>query len=535
MIFTLHRYIFRELLKVFALTTVAMTRMLSLGLLLRPIQEYGVSPQQILHLLGYFLPVTLTFVLPMSALFAASMVYGRFAADRELDACRAGGISLWTMIYPGLSLAILVSVVNLALSFHVSPAFVRRTEKSVKANAEQILFRNLQRKGFYSLPNSQYKIYADRADPAANLLEGVIILDVKENDINRMITAGSARILIETHDEYNQATIIARDTYRVDDIAPVYTEQLEVTSRFPSLLADNIKFQKLDQLKRIRADKMRFYPVRELALKTRAQLVAEMLAMEMKQAWGKTENVFRFEDKAGNRFFLLKAADCQVDNSKDYAIELTGPIELAEWDKLLNTPICRYQSRRGSCRLESDDLEAGIELDMENPSWDRGKGVRGVALRKFANNLRLPQSIIDAIDRKPLLETLQQFGINEAIPNFSPSEKLLAAQERLTARLSRIDGEIGAEINSRLVLGLGCITLILTGMALGIFYRGGHILSAFGASAVPAGILIVFIMAGRELAKNPATPAETGVILMWVGLGLLTLLMAGLYKKLLRT
>ena len=534
MIFTLHRYIFRELVRVFVLTTVAMTLMLSLGLLLRPIQEYGISPQQILHLLGYFLPITLTFVLPMSALFAASMVYGRFAADRELDACRASGISLWTMVYPGLSLAILVAVANLVLSFHVAPAFVRRSEKSVKANAEQILFRNLQRKGFYSLPSSSYKIYADRADPAANMLEGVIILDVTKDGIGRMITAGSARILIETHDDYNQATIIARETYRVDDVASVYSEQLEVTSRFPSLLADNIKFQKLDQLKRIRADKLKFYPVRELALATRAQLVIEMLGQEMKRAWEKGKD-FRLEDADGNRFFLLRAADFRADSGKDYCLELVGPIELLESDKLLNTPICRYQSRRGSFRLGSDDLQARIELNLESPSWDRGKDVRGVALRKFASNIEIPRSITAVCDSGPLLETLARAGSDKTILESMPSKKLKEAQKRLAVKLGRIDSEIEAEINSRLVLGLGCITLILTGIALGIFYRGGHILSAFGASAIPAGVLIVFILAGKELARNPAASTMTGVSLMWAGLAMLTLLMACLYRKLLRT
>ena len=46
MVFTLQRYIFRELLKVFTLAAVALTLMLSLGSILRPIQEYGAGPTQ---------------------------------------------------------------------------------------------------------------------------------------------------------------------------------------------------------------------------------------------------------------------------------------------------------------------------------------------------------------------------------------------------------------------------------------------------------------------------------------------------------
>ncbi|MCK4752541.1 MAG: LptF/LptG family permease, partial [Planctomycetes bacterium] len=149
MVFTLHRYIFREVFRVFILATVALTLILSLGMILRPVQEYGVGPRQVIHLIGYFLPITLTFILPIAALFATALVYGRFANDNELDACRASGISLMTLVYPGLALAIIVAIANLILSFYVMPAFVHRAEKSLKADAKQILFRNIQRRGYY--------------------------------------------------------------------------------------------------------------------------------------------------------------------------------------------------------------------------------------------------------------------------------------------------------------------------------------------------------------------------------------------------
>ena len=115
MVLILHRYIFRELLKVFLLASVGLTLILSLGSILHPVQEYGVGPGQVLRLMGCFLPITLTFVLPMAALFSSALVYGRFASDNELDACRASGVSLPTLVYPGLSLAIVVAIANLIL------------------------------------------------------------------------------------------------------------------------------------------------------------------------------------------------------------------------------------------------------------------------------------------------------------------------------------------------------------------------------------------------------------------------------------
>ena len=183
MVFTIHRYIFREVIKVFVLATVALTLMMSLGSILRPVQEFGVGPGQVVRLMIYFLPVTLTFVLPMAALFATTLVYGRLANDNELDACKASGISLLTLVYPGLILAVIVATANLLLGFYVMPAFMHRAENSLKNDARQILFRNIQRKGYYSLPpDGQYRIYADNADITNNILSGVVAAEIFDGD-----------------------------------------------------------------------------------------------------------------------------------------------------------------------------------------------------------------------------------------------------------------------------------------------------------------------------------------------------------------
>lgn len=537
MILILHRYVFRELLRVFVLATVALTLMLSVGLLVPTIQDYGVSPRQIIHLLGYFMPITLTFVLPMSALFSASLVYGRFAADRELDACRASGISMRTLLYPGVMLAILVAAANLVLSFHVAPAFIHRSEKSVKANAEQILFRNIQKKGFYALPRSRYKLYADRAIPEMNLLEGVIIVDSRDDnrDPTQLITAEKAKVLIRTHSTYNEATIVAQNAYRFDEVSPVFIGMTEITTQFPPLLADDIKFQKIEQLKRIEADKLNFYPIRELAMRTRAQLATEMLAADINRAMEQSRDYYQFEKADESSVYLLSVGGCTVDAKRPNRLNFEAPIQLLQVDKIRNTLTVKYNSEEGFMSLENDGPELRLEMALNNPTWQREGQSPFIAVRKYESNIRFPSPLAASLESDNLLALLEKAGVDDF--SFLPSRTslLTGSFKELQKKLGRVDSEIRAEIHSRLVLGLGCVALILVGIALGIQFRGGHLLSAFGASAIPGGVLVVFILSGKELTKNPSAAATTGVMVMWAGLAVLIVLTLWVYRKLLRT
>ena len=115
MVFTLHRYIFRDLCKTFLLATAVLSLVLGLGVMLRPLRDFSVDPVNVLKLLAYTLPITLTMVIPISALLAATVNYGRLAVDNEITACRSSGISLTTLVYPALTLALLVGMATLAI------------------------------------------------------------------------------------------------------------------------------------------------------------------------------------------------------------------------------------------------------------------------------------------------------------------------------------------------------------------------------------------------------------------------------------
>jgi lipopolysaccharide export LptBFGC system permease protein LptF len=534
MVFTLHRYLFRELFRVFVLAAVALTLILSLGSILRPVQEFGVGPRQVIHLMGYFMPIILTFVLPMAALFAGALVYGRFAGDNELDACRASGISLLTMVYPGLALAIMVAVANLILSFHVMPAFVHLAENSLKNNAKQILFRNIQRNRYYELPSSrkdsQFLIYADQADLQHDTLSGVIAVELKGAGIGKIITSEGAKVNFKSRDIFNEVQITAYRAHQMGDVDEGGAESLTITKEFDSLLGDDIKFKNIEEMKRIQADLMQFKPIGKLARDTYAQLTTELLARDIKtRIAGSTNNFYELLGSTNSVRFT--AGQCNAKDEEE--VELSDNVKVIEYDTDSKRVLRTLRCERASLHIEGDKLTPTLTMDIYKA---RIEGLEGSKLRHIVRGLIPPQAV-EAIANKFRTEngsSLQAEMLATPLSGMKPSLELSKLQNELRRKIKKTLLQIKAETHSRLVFGIGCVSMIMIGIGLGIIKKGGHLLSAFGASCVPAAVLIVCIMSGKHITENLGSQDVSGIALMWGGLAFLSLLAVVIYSWLLK-
>ena len=544
MLFTLHKYIFRELLRIFILAVVALTLMLSLGSILQPVQEYGIGPRQVIHFMGYFLPITLTFVLPMAALFACSLVYGRFAGDSELDACRASGISLIRLVYPGLALAIMVTIANLLLSFYVMPVFVQRAEISLKSDATKILFRNIQRRRYYELPpDNRYLIYADQANLQNDTLSGVIVTEMRNNEIKDIFTAESAKIKFNPHERFNEMQILAYKSNQMGAESEAGAEWGSLTVELGSMISDEIKFKKIDEMRDIEADLMNFYPIEKLARDTYAQIIIELLAQDINTGISKRNKTPPENADDADGFYELLGMPNSVKflagkcSAQDEEIELSGQDEVVvieyntDSKETLRTLICE----KALLHIEGDKLAPTLTLDIYNP---RKEGSEELMMRYIIRGLLPPQATeVIANEIKTESGSLRVEKMTSDLSQllgFRPSKSLRILRSKLKREIRNALERIRAEIHTRLVFGMGCIPMILIGIGLGIIKKGGHLLSAFGASCIPAAVLIVCIMSGKNLIKSQGPESITGVALMWAGLAFLLLLVLVIYRHLLK-
>jgi hypothetical protein len=283
-------------------------------------------------------------------------------------------------------------------------------------------------------------------------------------------------------------------------------------------------------MKKIRVDPMRFYPIEKLAREVYAQFITELLTEDISgRIADKTNNYYKLH--SDQKLVEFTASRCSVRDEKK--IELSGEVVATESGQAPGQPWLVLRSRKALLHLEGDEFSPTLTLELLNATWQRAGNLSGLTQRHIIHGLILPQAVTEKFKTEDILKSVGPTSTASALQK-EPGPELKNLQDKLHRKIRRTFGEIDAEIHSRLVFGIGCVSLVMIGIGLGILKKGGHLLSAFGASSVPAAVLIVCIMMGKNIATNASSKAGSGIALMWAGLASLTLLAIVIYHRLLK-
>jgi lipopolysaccharide export system permease protein len=122
---TLHKYLTGQVLAALLLTVSVFAFVVLLMNVLRdvlPLFFAGhISLWLMLKAIGLLVPFACVYALPMGFITATLLVFGRFSADQELTAARAGGVSLVSLVWPVLLLSLLCCGLSAWFNMDVGP------------------------------------------------------------------------------------------------------------------------------------------------------------------------------------------------------------------------------------------------------------------------------------------------------------------------------------------------------------------------------------------------------------------------------
>ncbi|HXY33895.1 MAG TPA: LptF/LptG family permease [Planctomycetaceae bacterium] len=134
----LQRYVLGELIRVFLLVVSVLTVLLVFLGAFTKASEDGLGPAEILQILPYLVPSLLPFTIPATMLLTVTVVYGRIAADHEVTAAKAAGISALSLLMPSFVMGVVLSIASLLLTDQVIPWAMTSIDNRVALMLENI-------------------------------------------------------------------------------------------------------------------------------------------------------------------------------------------------------------------------------------------------------------------------------------------------------------------------------------------------------------------------------------------------------------
>jgi lipopolysaccharide export LptBFGC system permease protein LptF len=532
---TLFFYIFRDLMRIFLLTSGALAGIMSFGGLLRPLTEHGLDAAQAARMLSYFMPAMTTYSLPIAALFATTVVYGRLAADNELVACRAAGISFLSIGLPAIVLGLTVALVSLLFLCFIVPVFTLKVEKVIYSNLAEIIANQVDRTHQIKF-GKDTTIFAQEAAVAPTdakhpndqivSLGGIMIMSYEKMD---SIIPNAAKLQIPR--EFflaKQATVFIHRSSTADEFTLEatldrgamfprrFTDKnmqggLEATQFGPiiidSMIREQTKFMDIRRLHELNLDLRKSHRVQEQIRTITRALQQQKFLANVAAALAKPGGRFRFESGGsedneliapkggsgmrGGRLIVAPGTIREVQKGAGAAAKTGFHADAAEIE-LSATPM-------------SDErlvIEARFyDAVLQTPE---GPTARPGFPRSFV--IPMPAELRD-LETRPL--------------DFYRSRD---SQNQLNRELIRLGNGIQGEMHSRASFAVSCLILVVVGCCLGMMFKSGNFLTAFALSVVPALVCIALIVAGQHTCENVPwklehfqNPLKFGIALIWSG------------------
>jgi len=461
----LHRYVLEEHVGPLTFALTALTSILLLQYIGKHFGELvgkGLPTLVIAEFFGLSVPLTVALTLPMAVLVATLYAFSRLAAENEITALKASGVSIVSVLKPVLWAALGVTVVMIGFNDQILPRSNHRLAVLQRDIAQKKPTFGLREQVINEVSPGKFYLRAGHLDEATNLMREVVIYDMGDPTRHRTIYADSGNMgmtkgMTDLELTLYHGNIQDVPTANPDELRRVFFDSTRVRVRgvgnqFQKTTADSYKSD-------------------------REMTVCEMQAAQDRARRDHADARGEFEKKLA----VLKKAKAKLST------DVLNTDTSEPWDIGLGRLYCNA-------------------LALLKPKEAKAQGVS----RQGAAAATLPPPA--------------SRGSTPATPNpnntvtqgLPPNSADLAAVEVLRIRLqdtATLMNSYGVEIHKKFALAVACFVFVLLGAPIALRFPRGGVGLTIGVSLFVFALYYVCLIAGESIAKRGLMPA---VVSMWM-------------------
>ena len=472
----LHRYVLKEHVGPLTFALTALTSILLLQYIGKHFGELvgkGLPSYVIAEFFALSIPLTVALTLPMAVLVATLYAFSRLAAENEITALKASGVSLKNVLKPVLWAALGVTVVMIGFNDQVLPRSNHRLAVLQRDIAQKKPTFGLREQVINEVSPGKFYLRAGHIDEASNLMREVTIYDMADPTRRRTIYADSGNMRMTRGMSDLELTLYSGNMQDVPTNNPDELQRLYfnvdlirvrgVGNQFQKTTADSYKSDREMTVCEMQAAQDRARRDHELARKEFLQRVPEIRGMQTILA----------QD-------LLK-------------LKLNAP-----WDVGLGRAYCKIFSFLTPKKAQAQGVSS-------TPS----RAVTQTASSTSPRALTVtPQKGLPARPSNPTPAAQKPPPAVDALA--------LSQLEGLRLRLtdsSQLMNSYGVEIHKKFALAVACFVFVLLGAPIALRFPRGGVGLTIGVSLFVFALYYVCLIAGESIAKRGLMPA---VVSMWM-------------------
>ncbi len=475
----LHRYVLKEHLGPLTFALTALTSLLLLQYIGKHFGQLvgkGLPTIVIAEFFALSVPLTVALTLPMAVLVSTLYAFSRLAAENEVTALKASGVSLATVLRPVLIAAFGVTLVMVGFNDQILPRANHRLSVLQRDIAQTKPTFGLREQVINEVIPGKFYLRAGHLDEATNIMREVTIYDMGDPTRRRTIYADSGNMSMNPAMTDLELTLYNGNMQDVPTATPDELQRLYFN-------VDLIRIRNVgNQFEKTTTDSYK---------SDREMTVCEMHAAQEKA---------RREHQRAIKEFLTRRADA-LKSGMMVSKEAMNFRESAQWDIGLGRAYC------GLLGLFSPGVA------QAQGTQTQGTQQPGAAPPRPPSRSPLPQLV------KPAPSSGLTEGTNSA---------MLDVYRIRLFDSSRLVTAYGVEIHKKFALAVACFVFVLMGAPIALRFPRGGVGLTIGVSLLVFALYYVCLTAGESLGKRGLIPP---VVAMWAANVLFALVAVWLLSK----